>query len=919
MSKLETKKSSKVRSLTVTLAISFLALSGIVLLIASSLDIYFNFRSQQNLVIAQQRLIAQEAANSVKGFIQKKFEILQTANSIGDLAISSHEQQKLVLDKLLGLEPAFRQLILLNAQARELQRVARVSKLALSQSIETFEIELFSHASKGEKYVSPVYIDNVTSEPLMIMAVPITDVFGVFHGILTAEVNLKFMWDLVDSIKIGKRGVAYVVDKQGNLIAFGDISRVLRGEKLFHLEEVSKFVEGDESIHKDHANISKGIRGNRVVCNHAHLISPDWAVIVELPILEAYEPVIKTITRSMLFILICFVLATMLGIYISKRITKPVIDLRNATRKISKGDLNTQIGITSNDEIGDLAISFNQMVENLNRTTVSRNELAEEVLERKKAEEALREAKKHAETASEAKSQFLANMSHEIRTPINAIIGFTNLLRDTSLDEVQSDYVKTMHSSGDLLLTVINDILDFSRVEEKSYELECVDFDFMYLIESVFSMIRSKIIGSPVDILYRMEEGPRYFKGDPTRVRQILINLIGNSIKFTEKGEIFTTIGLDPCDKHGDGEPGLIRTLRVTIRDTGIGIPEDKKESIFEMFTQADTSTTRKYGGTGLGLSITKAFVEKMGGEIRVESEEGKGSKFIFTLKLKQAKPIIEAEIEPISFKALKGKRVVIVDDNHHAGQIFKEYCMTAKMDVLFVANSAQEALSFLASEETLPDLVISDTMMPEMDGYGFIKEIRKDEKLRHLKVIAATSAAVPGQSMHVKMKGFDAYLAKPIIRKELINVIRTVFGDKRKKEETYIITRHLAEEVLFKGLKVLVVEDNPINMKLMEKLFMKYGLIIDKAENGKEAVEKLRHNSSYNVVFMDIQMPEMNGIEATEIIRNDISKEIPIIALTAAVMQEDREQALAAGMNDFIEKPIKVDRLKEVLQQYCV
>jgi len=275
LSKLETKKSSKVRSLTVTLAISFLALSGIVLLIASSLDIYFNFRSQQNLVIAQQRLIAQEAANSVKGFIQKKFEILQTANSIGDLAISSHEQQKLVLDKLLGLEPAFRQLILLNAQDRELQRVARVSKLALSQSIETFEIELFSHASKGEKYVSPVYIDNVTSEPLMIMAVPITDVFGVFHGILTAEVNLKFMWDLVDSIKIGKRGVAYVVDKQGNLIAFGDISRVLRGEKLFHLEEVSKFVEGDESIHKDHANISNGIRGNRVVCNHAHLISPD--------------------------------------------------------------------------------------------------------------------------------------------------------------------------------------------------------------------------------------------------------------------------------------------------------------------------------------------------------------------------------------------------------------------------------------------------------------------------------------------------------------------------------------------------------------------------------------------------------------------------------------------------------------------
>jgi two-component system, sensor histidine kinase and response regulator len=918
LSKPETKKIGRFRSLTVTLAIYFLALSAGVLLIASSLDMYFSFLSQQNLVGAQQQLIAQDAANTVKAFIQRKFEILETANSIGDLAIASQEEQKLVLDKLLGLEPAFRQLILLNTQQQEIQRVGRLSKMALDQSIGQFESELFSKASEGKIYISPVYIDKITSEPLLIMAVPITDVFGNYKGILTAEVNLKFMWDLVGSIKVGKTGLAYVVDKHGSLIAFSDISRVLSGEKATYLPEVEEYVKGTESTHQRKSDISKGIRGNRVLTNHVHLGSPDWAVVVELPVLEAYQPVIKALTRSISFMLICFVLATMLGIYLSKRITKPVIDLRNATKKISKGDLDTQIEIISNDEIGELAVSFNQMVEDLNRTTVSRDELAEEVLERKKVEMALIEAKKQAETALEAKSQFLANMSHEIRTPINAIIGFTNLLRDTNLDEIQLDYVKTMDTSGHLLLTLINDILDFSKVQGKIYELECIDFDFMYLIESILSMIRSKMVGSSVDILYRMEEGPRYFKGDPTRIRQIFINLIGNAIKFTEKGEIFTTIGLDPRDNQGDGEPGLIRTIRVTIRDTGIGIPEDKKMLIFEAFTQADTSTTRKYGGTGLGLTITRAFVEKMGGKIWVESEEGKGSEFIFTLKLAQAKPIIEAEIEPISFESLKGKRVVIVDDNYHARGIFKEYCMTSKMDVLFTAGSAQEALSCFASAETLPDLVISDTMMPEMDGYKFIEKIRKDERLKHLKVIAATSDAVPGQSMRAKIKGFDAYLAKPIIRKELINVIRTVFGDKRK-EERDIITRHLAQEVFFKGVKVLVVEDNPINMKLMETLLNKYGLIIDKAENGKEAVEKLKVNSSYNVVFMDLQMPVMNGIEATEIIRNDISKEIPIIALTAAVMQEERQNALAAGMNDFIEKPIKVERLKEVLQQYCV
>ncbi|MFC1494496.1 response regulator, partial [Thermodesulfobacteriota bacterium] len=897
--------------------IAFLTLNAAVLITAISLEMYFNLKDQRISLSTEQAFIAREAANSVKNFIQNKFEILEMANSIGNLAKASHKDRKLVLDKMLGLEPAFRQLILINEQGQELQRVARVSSLILSQSSSQFESESISRTSQENIYVSPVYIDKVTSEPMMIIAIQVNDVFGSLNGILTAEINLKFMWDLVGSMKIGKTGVAYVVDKKGNLLAFNDISRVLKGENLLYINEVAEFAEGGELLHLSGSDISVGISGDRVVANHAHLGSPDWAVIVELPIQEAYHFVIEALTRSISFIFICFVLATFVGIYLSKKITKPIIDLRNATGKISNGNLDTQIEIISNDEIGELALSFNQMVNNLNRTTVSRDELAEEVLERKKTEEALKKATTQAEAASKAKGEFLANMSHEIRTPMNAIIGFTELLKDTNLDAVQRDYLKTMYSSGNLLLALINDILDFSKAQDKSYEFECIDFDFVYLIESVFRMISSRMVGSPVDLLYRMEDGPRYFKGDPTRIRQILINLISNAIKFTEKGEIFATLELDPGDKQGDGKPGMRRTLRVAIKDTGIGIPEDKRDSIFEVFTQADTSTTRKYGGTGLGLSITKTFVEKMGGKVWVESEEGKGSEFIFTLNLVQAKPIIDAEIEPISFESLKGKRVVVVDDNHAASEIFKEYCTTAKMVVPFVAHSAQEALSYLASEKTLPDIVISDMMMPEMDGYGFIEKIREDEKLKNLKVIAATSDAVPGQSNHAEIKGFDGYLSKPFIRKELINVIKAVLGDKRK-ERSHIITRHLAEEISFKGMKVLVVEDNPVNMMLIEALLKKYGIIIDKANNGREAVEKLRVNSSYNLVFMDKSMPEMNGIEATKIIRKDISKEIPIIALTAAVMQEDREQVLAAGMNDFMEKPIKVDRLKEVLKQYC-
>jgi two-component system, sensor histidine kinase and response regulator len=413
-----------------------------------------------------------------------------------------------------------------------------------------------------------------------------------------------------------------------------------------------------------------------------------------------------------------------------------------------------------------------------------------------------------------------------------------------------------------------------------------------------------------------MDSGLRYFKGDPTRIRQILINLIGNAMKFTEKGEIFTTIGLASDDIYGEGEPGLIRRMKISIRDTGIGIPENKKEAIFEAFTQADVSTTRKYGGTGLGLSITKAFVEKMGGQIWVESSEGNGSEFIFTLKLEQAKPIIDTEIEPVSYDALNGKRVLIVDDNINAGEIFSEYCTTARMEVMLVAQSGEEALKYLSATETMPDIIISDMMMPEMDGYGLIENIRRNETLKNLKIIAATSEAIPGQSMNAQIKGFDGYLSKPILRKEMINVIRTILGDKRK-DKSNIVTRHLAEEISYKGMKVMVVEDNPINMKLIETLLSKYGIVIDKARNGKEAVEMLKQNCSYNIIFMDMQMPEMNGIDATRVIRRDICKDTPIIALSAAVLQEDRISATNAGMNDFLEKPVNVERLKEVLLKY--
>jgi PAS domain S-box-containing protein len=398
---LKAKKMKAFRSLRVTLAIAFLALSAVVLLTASSLSMYFSFQNQQKLIINEQRFIAQNAADTVKSFVQENLGILEKSAAIGSLATAGQEEQKTVLERLLGKVPSFRQLILLDAQKQELSKVSRLSNLVSYGFTKQIGNDLFSIVRQEKRYIGSIYIDEITSEPMMIMAVPVTDIFGDFKGVLLAEVNLKFMWDLVAKIKVGDKGLAYVVDKQGYLIAFGDISRVLKGENLIHLGEVNKFVKGDILTHKDSAAIVKGIQGNLVVANHAHLGTPDWAVVVELPVLEAYETVITTLITSGLIMLLSFALAIIFGVLLSKRIAKPIISLRDAAVRIGEGRLDTQIEIKKNDEIGDLAAAFNQMTENLRKTTTSIDNLNQEIAVRKKAEEQLRRAEEKYRTQYE--------------------------------------------------------------------------------------------------------------------------------------------------------------------------------------------------------------------------------------------------------------------------------------------------------------------------------------------------------------------------------------------------------------------------------------------------------------------------------------------------------------------------------------
>jgi signal transduction histidine kinase/CheY-like chemotaxis protein len=558
-----------------------------------------------------------------------------------------------------------------------------------------------------------------------------------------------------------------------------------------------------------------------------------------------------------------------------------------------------------------LADYFTLSVTNLTRHISLALELAKEDDRRKAMEDELRSAKEKADTANRAKSEFLANMSHEIRTPMNAVIGFSELLKQTALTPQQQDYVSSIADSGEVLIALINDILDMSKIEAGRLALDNINFDFEQLIHGVLKLLSQKAGGKRLDLnLFYPDSTLRFFIGDPTRLRQIFLNLVGNAIKFTEEGDVSVTVS-----GNGEINENGYTILSIVVRDTGIGIPADKIDIIFNAFCQADSSITRTYGGTGLGLTITKSLLGMMGGTIAVSSEPGKGSTFTVTLLLPPGTPAAEQGIEPTSMDRLKGKTCLITDDNAQGREILSQYCISAGIVVLFRAASAIEAIDWIDKNGIIPDVILSDIMMPAMDGYTFAAHLRNKYGFKSTKLIALTSDALPGSAESAAEAGFDAYLSKPYTRIELLNVLRLVFGE-HHCENDRIITKYMADEITATGISVLVVEDNPLNRKLMAILLKQMGCTFEGANNGREAINKLGEKK-FDIVLMDIQMPVMDGFDATRKIREDLKLKTPIIALTARVLQEDREKCQTVGMSDFLIKPIDSIALKEKITEW--
>ena len=608
----------------------------------------------------------------------------------------------------------------------------------------------------------------------------------------------------------------------------------------------------------------------------------------------------RSFLRGGLLVLAALLASVALSFWLARVLTKPLLDLVDVMERVrQQGSYDIRAARRSSDEVGDLVDGFNAMLSEVQARDTE-----------------LREARAQAEAGAHAKAEFLAMMSHEIRTPMNGVIGMTGLLQDTNLSPEQREYVDTVQSSANALLTILNDILDFSKVEAGRLDLESIDFDLRSAVQDVVELLAERAQSKGVELLGTVDPSvPDAVQGDPGRFRQILTNLIGNAVKFTEHGEVVASARLV------EEQPNAL-VLRIEVRDTGIGISPEEQSRLFQAFSQADGSTTRRFGGTGLGLAICRRLVDLMSGEIGVESAAGRGSTFWFTVRFAKAAGTVKPAVTP-SPRALHRVRALIIDDNSTNRQVLRAQLPSWGLRVDEAAGGPAGLTCLRAAAGTADPyrVLLLDMQMPDMSGLDVARAVRADAATRDLPMLLLTSWIEPSLNAASLEAGILTCMPKPVRPRRLLEALGKVFepATGASPGEEPAATPGVPPPAPGGRGRVLAADDNAVNKKLITRLLEKAGYIADAVENGREAVEAMRR-VEYDAVLMDCQMPVMDGFEATSVIRaaeSGRSRRVPIIALTASAMESDRERCLAAGMDDYLTKPIKPAELAEVLARW--